>query len=179
VQPRTDVLSLQLSCTNRELPTFMSVGAPSGDLFLEGGASVRSIRLLRKPTQPWRFDHRGDGQWRIISHLALNHLSLTGSGLAAFQEMLALYDLPRSATTRRQIEGLRAIEHSSQTVWMPGQPFACFVRGLEVRLTWMNPALSVAACMSLPAASTIFSGFTPASTASRSWCSSRGKPGRN
>ena len=86
-------------------------------------------------TQPWRFDHRGDGQWRIISHLALNHLSLTGSGLAAFQEMLALYDLPRSATTRRQIEGLRAIEHSSQTVWMPGQPFACFVRGLEVRLT--------------------------------------------
>ena len=135
VQPRTDVLSLQLSCTNRELPTFMSVGAPSGDLFLEGGASVRNIRLLRKPTQPWRFDHRGDGQWRIISHLALNHLSLTGSGLAAFQEMLALYDLPRSATTRRQIEGLRAIEHSSQTVWMPGQPFACFVRGLEVRLT--------------------------------------------
>ncbi|MEN9425652.1 MAG: hypothetical protein RLZZ220_1, partial [Pseudomonadota bacterium] len=64
VQPRTDVLSLELSCTNRALPTFMSVGAPSGDLFLEGGASVRSIRLLRKPTQPWRFDHRGDGQWR-------------------------------------------------------------------------------------------------------------------
>ena len=135
VQPKTDVLSLQLSCTNRDLPTFMSVGAPSGDLFLEGGSSVRSIRLLRKPTQPWRFDHRGDGQWRIISHLALNHLSLTGSGLAAFQEMLALYDLPRSATTRRQIEGLRAIERSSQTVWMPGKPFACFVRGLELRLT--------------------------------------------
>ena len=135
VQPKTDVLSLQLTCTNRELPTLMSVGMPSGDLFLEGGSSVRSIKLLRKPTQPCRFDHRRDGQWRIISHLSLNHLSLTGNGLTAFQEMLALYDLPRTAASRRQIEGVLGIEQSDKTVWMAGKPFACFVRGLEVRIT--------------------------------------------
>ena len=135
VQPKTDVLSLQLTCTNRELPTLMSVGLPSGDLFLEGGSSVRSIKLLRKPTQPYRFDHRRDGQWRIISHLSLNHLSLTNNGLMALQEMLALYDLPRTAASRRQIEGVMGIEQTGKTVWMPGQPFACFVRGLEVRLT--------------------------------------------
>jgi type VI secretion system protein ImpG len=135
VQPKTDVLSLQLSCTNRDLPTLMSVGSPSGDLFLEGGSSVRAIKLLRKPTQPYRFDHRRDGQWRIISHLSLNHLSLTASGLAAFQEMLALYDLPRSAASRRQIEGLLDIGQADKTVWMSGKPFACFVRGVEVRLT--------------------------------------------
>lgn len=135
VQPKTDVLSLQLTCTNRELPTLMSVGMPSGDLFLEGGSSVRSIKLLRKPTQPCRFDHRRDGQWRIISHLSLNHLSLTGNGLKAFQEMLALYDLPRTAASRRQIEGVLGIEQCDKTVWMAGKPFACFVRGLEVRIT--------------------------------------------
>jgi type VI secretion system protein ImpG len=134
VQPKTDVLSLQLTCTNRELPTLMSVGMPSGDLFLEGGSSVRSIRLLRKPTPPLRFDHRRDGQWRIISHLSLNQLSLTGSGLKAFQEMLALYDLPGTASTRRQIEGVLGIEQEQKTVWMPGKPFACFIRGQEVRL---------------------------------------------
>lgn len=135
VQPKTDVLSLQLTCTNRDLPTLMSVGLPSGDLFLEGGSSVRAIKLLRKPSQPCRFDHRRDGQWRIISHLSLNHLSLTGSGLAAFQEMLALYDLPRTAASRRQIEGILDIAQTDRTVWMPGQPFACFVRGVEVRLS--------------------------------------------
>lgn len=135
VQPKTDVLSLQLTCSNRHLPTLMSVGLPSGELFLEGGSSVRAIRLLRKPTQPWRFDHRRDGQWRIISHLSLNHLSLSGGGLAAFQEMLALYDLPRSAATRRQIEGVLGIAQEDKTVWMPGKPFACFIRGLEVRLS--------------------------------------------
>ena len=135
VQPKTDVLSLQLTCTNRDLPALMSVGLPSGDLFLEGGSSVRSIKLLRKPSQPYRFDHRRDGQWRLISHLSLNHLSLTASGLAAFQEMLALYDLPRTAASRRQIEGLLNITQTTKTVWMPGQPFACFVRGVEVCLT--------------------------------------------
>lgn len=134
VQPKTDVLSLHLSCTNRDLPTLMSVGSPSGDLFLEGGSSVRAIKLLRKPTQPYRFDHRRDGQWRLISHLSLNHLSLTSSGLAAFQEMLALYDLPRSAASRRQIEGVIDIGQADKTVWMAGKPFACFVRGVEVRL---------------------------------------------
>jgi type VI secretion system protein ImpG len=135
VQPKTDVLSLRLTCTNRDLPTLMSVGLPSGDLFLEGGSSVRTIKLLRKPTPSCRFDHQRDAQWRIISHLSLNHLSLSGNGLAAFQEMLSLYDLPRTAVSRRQIEGLRAIEQRDQTVWMPGKPFACFVRGQEVRLT--------------------------------------------
>lgn len=135
VQPKTDILSLQLTCTNRNLPTFMSVGMPSGDLFMEGGSAARSIRLLRKPTQPSRFDARRGGQWRLISHLSLNYLSLTGSGQEAFKEMLTLYDQPRSAASRRQIDGILAIEQRPSTIWLPGKPFASFVRGLEVRIT--------------------------------------------
>jgi len=113
----------------------MSVGMPTGDLFLEGGAAARAVRLLRKPSQPCRFDHRHDGQWRLVSHLALNHLSLTNSGLSAFKEMLALYDIHRTASSRQQIDGIQAIEQRDATVWLPGKPFASFVRGLEVRLT--------------------------------------------
>ena len=135
VQPKSDVLSVQLTCTNRELPTLLSVGQPGGDLFVEGGSVARAIRLLRKPTPPHRFDHRRDGQWRLISHLSLNHLSLTQSGLPAFKEMLALYDLPRTAVSRRHINGITDIEPRDCTEWMAGKPFACFVRGVEVRLT--------------------------------------------
>ncbi|WP_227814955.1 type VI secretion system baseplate subunit TssF [Nitrogeniibacter aestuarii] len=130
-----DTLSVKLKCTNRDLPTAMSIGMPSGDLFLEGGSVAKSIRLLRKPTQPARFEHRRSGQWRLISHLSLNHLSLTRSGLSAFKEMLTLYDLPRTAVTRRQIDGIIDIDHADKTVWMAGQPFASFVRGVEVTLT--------------------------------------------
>ncbi|QID17454.1 type VI secretion system baseplate subunit TssF [Nitrogeniibacter mangrovi] len=132
---QSDTLSLKLMCTNRDLPTRMSIGMPSGDLFLDGGSIARRIRLLRKPTAPLRFDHRRGGLWRLVSHLALNHLSLTRSGLAAFKEMLALYDLPRTAVSRRQIDGIVAIDHACKTAWLPGAPFASFVRGLEVTLT--------------------------------------------
>jgi type VI secretion system protein ImpG len=135
VQPKTDILSLQLTCTNRDLPTLMSVGMPSGDLFMEGGGSARAIRLLRKPTQPCRFDFRRNGQWRLISHLSLNYLSLTGSGLSAFKEMLTLYDLPRTAISRSQIDGILGIEQRATAAWLPGKPFASFVRGIEVHIT--------------------------------------------
>lgn len=135
LQPRNDVLSLRLTCSNRDLPSLMSLGAPDGDLFFDGASQTTVIRLLKKPTPPWRFDLRGDAQWRLISHLSLNHLSLTGSGLAAFKEMLALYDLPQTAISRRRLEGLLAIRRVETTAWMQGKPFACFVRGSEVRLS--------------------------------------------
>ncbi|MCC7684748.1 type VI secretion system baseplate subunit TssF [Janthinobacterium sp. FW305-128] len=131
----TDTLSLELSCTNRDLPAQLTYGLRGGDLFLEGGSSVRSISFLRKPTESHRFERGRGAHWRLISHLSLNHLSLSGGGLEAFQEMLTLYDLPRSATSQRQISGIAAIDHKAANAWLPGNPFACLVRGIEVRLT--------------------------------------------
>jgi type VI secretion system protein ImpG len=60
---------------------------------------------------------------------------LSGGGLDALQEMLRLYDLPRSSVNARQVSGIVGIEHLAATAWLPGQPFATFVRGTEVRLT--------------------------------------------
>ena len=99
-----------------------------GDLFLEGGSVAREIVLLRRPTQPHRFERGRGALWRLISHLSLNHLSLSAGGIDAIREMLRLYDLPRSAVTRRQIEALVAIDFKPATAWLPGQPFPTFVR---------------------------------------------------
>jgi len=131
----TDTLSLQLTCTNRDLPASLAYGLRGGDLFLEGGSSVRSISFLRKPTPSQRFERGHGAHWRLVSHLSLNHLSLSGGGLEAFQEMLGLYDLPRSASTQRQIRGLESVEYKPANAWLAGNPFACVVRGMEVRLT--------------------------------------------
>jgi type VI secretion system protein ImpG len=131
----TDTLSLELTCTNRDLPASLSYGVRGGDLFLEGGSSVRSINFLRKPTASHRFERGRGAHWRLISHLSLNHLSLSGAGVDAFREMLALYDLPRSPTSQRQIGGIVSVAHKPATTWLPGNPFACLVRGIEVRLT--------------------------------------------
>ena len=133
--PQTDTLSLTVSATNRDLPSLLSFGAPGGDLFMEGGGLAKEVRLLRKPTASQRFDCGRGALWRLISHLSLNHLSLSGGGIDALKEMLRLYDLPRSAANHRQIEGLIAVDFKAATAWLPGEPFATFVRGTEVRLT--------------------------------------------
>ncbi|KFC62280.1 type VI secretion system baseplate subunit TssF [Massilia sp. LC238] len=131
----TDTLNIELTCTNRDLPASLSYGQQGGDLFLEGGSSVRSIAFLRKPTSSHRFASGRGAHWRLISHLALNHLSLADGGVDAFREMLALYDLPRSPSSQRQIGGIKAIAQRPTTAWLAGNPFSCLVRGVEVRLS--------------------------------------------
>jgi type VI secretion system protein ImpG len=131
----TDTLNLELTCSNRDLPSALGYGQRGGDLFLEGGSSGRAISFLRKPTTSYRFERGHGAHWRLISHLSLNHLSLADGGLDAFREMLALYDLPRSPSSQRQISGIAAIDQKAASAWLPGNPFACLVRGVEVRLT--------------------------------------------
>jgi len=96
---------------------------------------VRAVSFLRKPTASHCFERGRGAHWRLISHLSLNHLSLSDGGLDAFREMLTLYDLPRSPASQRQIGGLLAVSHKAATTWLPGNPFACLVRGIEVRLS--------------------------------------------
>ncbi|WP_058834876.1 type VI secretion system baseplate subunit TssF [Luteimonas abyssi] len=135
VVPKTDVVSVELTCSNRELPSQLTYGVAGGDLTIEGGSAARSIALLRKPSAPLRFRRGRGAQWRLISHLSLNHLSLTEAGLPALKEMLRLYDLASNDVSRRQIDGIVGIEHVPTTAWLAGQHFASVVRGVEIRLT--------------------------------------------
>ncbi|HET8870296.1 MAG TPA: type VI secretion system baseplate subunit TssF [Aquabacterium sp.] len=132
--PQFETLSLQVSATNRDWPTRLPIGAMGGDLFLEGGGLAKEIHLLRKPSQTMRFDRGNGNLWRLISHLSLNHLSLSSAGAEGLRELLRLYDLPRGAANRRQIDAIQDVAFKPATAWLPGQPFACFVRGTEVRL---------------------------------------------
>jgi len=134
--PQTDTLSIDVRATNRDLPGQMSIGNPGGDLFAEGGGVWREIRLLRKPTPPYRFETGSKGLlWRLISQLSLNHLSLTGSGIDALKEMLRLYDLPRSTINQRVLDGMIAVDYKAAQAFLDGAPFATLVRGTEIRLT--------------------------------------------
>ncbi|WP_022972622.1 type VI secretion system baseplate subunit TssF, partial [Xanthomonas maliensis] len=133
--PQTDVISVQLTCSNRDLPNQLAHGVAGGDLTIEGGTPARAISLLRKPSRPMRFRQGKGAQWRLISHLSLNQLSLTGSGLPALKEMLRLYDLSGSSVSSRQIDGIVGLEQHPVTTWMSGKHFASAVRGIEVRVT--------------------------------------------
>ncbi|KVE36718.1 type VI secretion system baseplate subunit TssF [Burkholderia sp. BDU5] len=133
--PQTDTLSLDLTCTNRDLPAALATGLDGGDLFIEGDAQSGPIALLRRPTPSARFERGRAAHWRLVSHLALNHVSLAEEGLTALKEVLVLYDLRRSAVSTRHIDGIVGIEQKGAVQWLPGKPFATFVRGVEIRLT--------------------------------------------
>jgi type VI secretion system protein ImpG len=131
----TSTVSLELTCTNRDLPARLGYGLPGGDLALEGGAGGYPLRLLRKPNAPYRFTSDKQAHWRLISNLSLNHNSLAQKNLEAFTELLRLYDLPQSPISQRQIDGVMGLEHQAARAWIKDRHGGGRVHGIEVRLT--------------------------------------------
>jgi type VI secretion system protein ImpG len=127
-------LSTMLTCTNRDLPAQLRYGDPQGDLRTDEVAGVAPIRMLRKPSPTWRFASAKGAHWRLISHLSLNHANLSMAGLADFQKMLALYDLPRSPAAQRLIAGIRGLEHGTVRAWVRSAPISTLMPGIGIRL---------------------------------------------
>jgi type VI secretion system protein ImpG len=128
-------LSTELTCSNRDVPSRLPYGQPQGDLRSDELSTLAPIRMLRKPTPSWRFGGPRGSHWRLIAHLALNHAGLTMAGLADFQKMLALYDLPRSPVAQRQIAGIVGLEHGTVRAWVGAAPVASLMPGIGIRLT--------------------------------------------
>jgi type VI secretion system protein ImpG len=128
-------LSTELTCSNRDLPAGLPWGQPQGDLRADELSGVAPVRMLRKPSHAVRFDHARGAHWRLVAHLAPHPAGLCSQGLAAFQRMLALHDLPRSAAAQRCIAGIVGLEHGAERAWVPAAPVATLMPGIAVRLT--------------------------------------------
>jgi type VI secretion system protein ImpG len=131
--PATETLVIHTTCSNRDLPGKLPFGGDRGEFELEGAAPLSRIRCLRKPTETMRPALRRGAQWRLISHLSLNYLSL-GEGAEPLREILKLYDATDSSAIRQQIDGILNVS-SRQLVGRPrSMPWNGFCRGLEVTL---------------------------------------------
>jgi type VI secretion system protein ImpG len=130
--PAGDTLTVSTTCTNRALPPRLPTDDPRGDFELEKAAPLSKIRSLIKPTTPMRPPLGGETQWRLISHLSLNYLSLTEGGPKALQEILRLYDFSNSTVTQQQIEGIANIQSRRVTRRPSAFGWNGFCRGMEV-----------------------------------------------
>ncbi len=128
-------ISTELTCSNRDLPVQLRIGQTAGDLLAESAMGPMPFSLLRKPTPGWRFAGGEGAHWRLVSHLALNYAGLTTAGLPDLQKMLALYDLPRSPTARRQIAGIVGLEHGTVRAWLRTRPVSSLMPGVGIRMT--------------------------------------------
>lgn len=124
-----------LTCTNRDLPAQLPFGDPAGDLRSESVPATTTIRLLRKPSPPYRFANGNAAHWQLINHLTLNYSAMSGAGASGLQKMLALYDLPRSASSQRQIRGIVGVEIGTTRQWMPTLPVESLMAGIAIRIT--------------------------------------------
>jgi len=108
--PAVETLSLQLTCTNRDLPAQVRFsGLPGADFDSESVAPFVRIQCLDPPSPTRRRPPGRRAHWRLVSHLALNYLSIADDGPEALQAILELYDPTGSETARRQIEGIRDV----------------------------------------------------------------------
>jgi type VI secretion system protein ImpG len=139
VRPQLRQLALNTMCTNRDLTLHIPIGQRNSDFVLETGAPVDAVRCVAGPTPPRPSHAHGDTTWRLISHLALNYLSITddtnGGGAAALRELLSLYGDDSDPIVRKQIDGVRLVSSQSITRRLPISGPAAFGRGLEVTLT--------------------------------------------
>jgi type VI secretion system protein ImpG len=131
--PPVDVLSLRITCTNRDQASHLKLSGEFGELQPEGAALVRA-RCVRKPTSAVRPPVRSGLQWRLISHLSLNHLSIVEKGREALQEILRLYDFSDDAAVRKQIAGIAEVSSRSCVSRVASPTGVTFCRGTDVTL---------------------------------------------
>ena len=130
-------LDIKLTCSNRNLPKKLQTGSGQ-PLFsiVDGAAPVSRISCVIAPTASIRPPLRERAYWRLISHLNLNHLSLSSNPQAceAFKEILRLYDFKDSASTRNLIEAITKMQTKSITAPIQIEDTVSLCRGTEVAL---------------------------------------------
>jgi type VI secretion system protein ImpG len=106
-----------------------------GEFDVEELALVEA-RCLRKPTQTVR-PPLGDAlQWRLISHLSLNHLSIVKGGRDALAEIFRLYDFIDSPSVRKQIGGIVDVQSKAASARVLSETGVTFCRGTDVTVAF-------------------------------------------
>ncbi|MGH8550943.1 MAG: type VI secretion system baseplate subunit TssF [Methylococcales bacterium] len=131
-------LALNTLCTNRDLPLHIPLNAGKTDFSIQSGAPVESVRCLAGPTRPRPSIARDATAWKLISHLALNYLSLMDrdqkQGATAMRELLQLYSDNGDITIRKQVDGVVSITSQNAVRRIPIPGPITFGRGLEIKV---------------------------------------------
>ena len=103
-------LSVDMLCTNRDLPLLIPIGGAS-DFEMAASIPLKSIKIMRGPTEPATALADSAMTWRLISHLNLNYLTQTeldpSNSAQALRELLSLYALLSDMALKKQIDAVQ------------------------------------------------------------------------
>jgi type VI secretion system protein ImpG len=131
--PALEAISVRATCSNRDLVGRLRLVGVWGELDLENETAVR-VRVVHGPTDTVRPDLRGELQWRLISHLSLNHLSLVEGGVDGLQEILRLYDTTGSKVSSRQISGISSVRSGRKVARLDSDHGVVLASGVTIDL---------------------------------------------
>lgn len=99
-----DIITMDLLCTNGDLPFSMKNGDPVGDFESEIPIAAIKIFALSRPTKVIKPIAMSKINWRIISQLSLNHVLYSGpNGASLLREMLSIYNYNQHPGNERLI----------------------------------------------------------------------------
>ena len=136
--PQDRTLIIESTCSNRNLPEKLPFSSTQPKLQgVDCAPPVERIRCVTQPSTVVRPAMRNHARWRLISHLNLNHLSLTGrdDATGALQEILRLYDFKESSVTRGLIESILSVQARPISAPLNIDGHATMCRGMEVEIT--------------------------------------------
>jgi type VI secretion system protein ImpG len=132
--PPVEVLNVYVTCSNRDLPgELRAAGGVDWQFQLQGQAPLKRITPLVGPTKPARLPFT-QSRWRLVSHLSLNHLSITGGpdGASALREILKLYDYSNTRVSNQHIDGVADVTSRRTVAPINDGTASGFCRGVEV-----------------------------------------------
>lgn len=129
---RNEVASIELTCSNRELPQALGVGDVC--VATETTPTFATYRNLTAPTRAYPPVLDASLHWTLISNLSLNYLSLLSAeplkAIVRAYDFAALHDLQQARATRKRLDGIGEAITTATDLVMKGLP----VRGLTTHL---------------------------------------------
>jgi type VI secretion system protein ImpG len=139
-RPADRTLILETTCLNRDLPGALQ--RPHAEL-VQGGP-FQAVDLLGGLTSTVRPTAQRRREWALLSHLCLNHLSISNQAadghedplsVAALRRMLELYDFSDTDAAKRKILGITGVGHRRVVGRVSGVGGG-FCRGIDVTITF-------------------------------------------
>ncbi|EPW4645865.1 type VI secretion system baseplate subunit TssF [Escherichia coli] len=128
-----DVLSLDVICTNGDLPSLINNGDPEGDFDSDIPIAGLRITALTRPSTMHPAITLTGLNWRIISQLSLNHVLLSGTdGAKLLREMLFVYNYNNDPEITAFIGWIKELEVAPVSSRLPGLSPPVTARGIDI-----------------------------------------------
>lgn len=132
-----DIITVNVLCTNHDLPNQLQYGNPGGDFRVEEPLAGLEVTALTHPTRQISPLDKRDRRLRFLSQLSLNHLLLSGEqGLQRLKEILALYFTNENAGTLRLLQLILDLTCQSVTTRLISNEPHSLARGIDVTVTF-------------------------------------------